>query len=203
MLLRSFRHWTPSYILNRLNLIGYQRRHPDAPWLDKSMIAVLQSWLRPQDRGLEWGSGRSTIWFARRVASLTSIEHDPVWYVRVSEQLKLHGLCNVQIQLCQDETEYWSIAQRLPISSVDFCLVDGILRDRCALTAVPLIKAGGILVVDNCNWYIPNNSRAPFSRRFQDGPFSEEWVQFLSQVKSWRSIWTSNGVFDACLWVKP
>lgn len=85
--MRSFRHWTPRYIWNRLALMADERRHPDAPWLTRTMVEILETWLRPGDVGLEFGSGRSTIWFARRVGHLTSVEHHPGWYAKVKQNL--------------------------------------------------------------------------------------------------------------------
>jgi putative heme iron utilization protein len=49
--------------------------HPNWPWLTKEAILLLERLLRPDDIGLEFGSGRSTIWFAERVEKLISIEH--------------------------------------------------------------------------------------------------------------------------------
>jgi hypothetical protein len=46
--------------------------HPDVPWLTRQAVEILEDWLKPGYVGLEWGSGRSTLWFARRVSHLTS-----------------------------------------------------------------------------------------------------------------------------------
>jgi len=69
--MRSFQHWTPRYIWNRLALMAHERQHPDLPWLTRAMIENLDTWLRPDDVGLEFGSGRSTVWFAQKVGHLT------------------------------------------------------------------------------------------------------------------------------------
>jgi len=42
--------------------MAYEKTHPDAPWLTAHAIAFLVDWLRPEDTGVEWGSGRSTLW---------------------------------------------------------------------------------------------------------------------------------------------
>jgi hypothetical protein len=53
---------------------------------------LLDSWLRPTDRGLEWGSGRSTTWLAARVAHLVVVEHDCGWHARIQRELTSRGL---------------------------------------------------------------------------------------------------------------
>ena len=42
---------------------------PEAPWLPREVVQFLDSWLTPAHLGLEWGSGRSTLWLARRTAT--------------------------------------------------------------------------------------------------------------------------------------
>lgn len=77
--MRTFRHWTPRYVKNRIGVFYYQKIQPDQSWLTRSANEILNSWLTKSDIGLEFGSGRSTLWFAKRMAYLTSVEHDPVW----------------------------------------------------------------------------------------------------------------------------
>jgi hypothetical protein len=59
------------------------------------------------------------------------------------------------------------------------------------------------VIVDNSNWYLPCNSHSPNSRRPHEGPASAIWQLFLSEVKDWHCLWTTNGVTDTTLWVKP
>lgn len=201
--MRSFRHWTPRYIYHRLGLSLYQRRNPNAPWLVRDMVDILENWLKPTDRGIEWGSGRSTIWFAERVGSLVSVEHSPDWYRRVGAELKQKGLQNVEYHLCEDEVDYCKVVDTLSPESIDFCLVDGVARDDCALAAIYLVKPGGIVLVDNCNCYLPTKSLSPYSRKPEQGCYTEKWAAYLDAVREWRQIWTSDGVCDTGLWVKP
>ena len=201
--MRRIKHWTPRYIVNRLRLMAYERRHPDAPWLTQEMVALLESWLRPEDHALEWGAGRSTLWLARRVGRLTSVEHNPSYHLRLKACLQAEGLRNVELHFCEQEAEYVAVAAQLPPENLDLVLVDGLARDLCALAALSRLKAGGILVLDNSNWYLPSESHSPNSRRRQEGPASDAWELFASRVKGWRCLWTSNGVADTALWVKP
>ena len=200
---RRFRHWTPRYIYFRLGVMMHERVHPDAPWFAKSMVEILENWLKPWDRGIEWGSGRSTVWFAERVGSLVSVEHNPIWYEQIGAKLRMRGLQNVEYHLCPNNHDYLGIAEMYPPESFDFCLVDGLERDQCAVSAVSLVKPGGIVIVDNCNWYLPTKSRSPFSRTTQQGPYTKKWAEYGDLVESWRRIWTTNGVNDTALWVKP
>ncbi len=194
------------YALDKLALYRFNRRYPDAPWLTPQMVEILESWLRPTDLGLEWGAGRSSVWFARHMQHLISVESDPEWYARVKEMLASQGLTNVDLHHRTEDAEYIGIADGVAAESLDFVLVDGMLaRDQCALHAIPLLKHGAILVIDNINWYLPNNSHAPGSRRAGDSsrPDAAGWDDYSNRVSTWRRILTTNGVTDTALWVKP
>src|SRR6202007_3269075 len=97
--MRSFGHWTPRYVRDRLGVMAYQMLEPDAPWLTQSANRVLESLLRESDVGLEFGSGRSTRWLAGRIANLTSVEHDPSWANKVRSLLQAGGVRNVDFNM--------------------------------------------------------------------------------------------------------
>jgi hypothetical protein len=82
----------PSCFWRRLVREAFRRQHPEAPAIVANAVIILDNWLRPTDRGLEWGSGRSTIWLASRVAHVLSVEHNPVWYTRVQDAIAARGL---------------------------------------------------------------------------------------------------------------
>ena len=63
-------HRTPRYVYHRTRQLFYERAHPADPWLTPAAIGLLATLLRPADTGAEFGSGRSTLWFAARVAEL-------------------------------------------------------------------------------------------------------------------------------------
>lgn len=205
-------HITPRYIVDRLALMAYERRHPNAPWLTAAMIDVLDQWLRPADRGLEWGSGRSTVWLASRVSHLVSVEDNSDWGKKVRAMLVEHGLQDrVSYNLIpigateqSSASPYVSIASTIAPASLDFCLVDGSLREHCALAAIPLLRPGGLMIIDNIERYLPqdNRTRSPNSHAHKESFASVDWVRFQLAVADWRSIWTTNGIFDTALWVK-
>ena len=207
---RPYRHLTPRYVMDRLGVMHQERRKPDAPWLTAASVEILESWLRVSDVGLEWGSGRSTLWFAKRTSLLHSVEHDVGWGQRVSAQLDGEPSLRVKYHLAEDGTSgrpdsaYVGVVRLLDDESVDYCLVDGVSRDHCANAALDKLKPGGLLIVDNANWYIPRShpSRAPGSRSLLDGFASAEWALFAQRVGGWRCIWTTNGVTDTAIWVR-
>ena len=203
-------HRTPRYVYRRARQLLYERAHPDAPWLTPAAIGLLGTLLRPTDRGAEFGSGRSTVWFATRVAALTSVEHDSRWHETVTSRLKDLGLGNVEYILVPGDqpverggdSAYARTALAFPDASLDFALVDGHYRDYSARFILPKIKPGGMLIIDNVNWYLPCRSKAPNSRTPELGPATDVWAGVWAELAGWRTIWTSSGVWDTAIFIR-
>jgi predicted O-methyltransferase YrrM len=207
---RVLGHRTPRYVYHRTRQLIYERGHADAPWLTPAAISLLESLLRPADRGVEFGSGRSMAWFARRVAALTGVEHDERWYETVTATLRARGLRNVDYILAPPDqpaehggdSAYARTALSFPDDSIDFALVDGHYRDYSAKFILPKIKPGGMLIIDNVNWYLPCQSKAPNSRTAALGPQTPVWAEVAAGLAGWRPIWTSSGVWDTAIFIK-
>jgi hypothetical protein len=205
---RPVTHLTTQYILNRLHVWVYQCRHPDTPWLTRDAISILSSVLRKSDNGLEYGSGRSTLWFAQRTNSLISIEASRVWYDRVSGAIRNLGISNTFYKYIPANPEllddpyrvpYIEADNRIACESLDYALIDGFYRDECALRVVDLLRPGGLLILDNANRFIPHVTRSPFSVATIPTRF---WSEFLLRIATSRLIWTSNGIWDTAVWFK-
>jgi predicted O-methyltransferase YrrM len=206
--MRSFKHWTPRYIRDRVAWEVYQRRHPTRPWIDPTMVRLLETLILPEDRGIEWGSGRSTLWFASRMKSLISVESDPQWHASVRGKLDGAGATNVDyrlVELGDDASEtspYVRVIDEVPDGGLQFALVDGYVRDWCAIRAADKLAPGGILVLDNANIYLDHPTHSPASR-YRSGDAGPTWARFRERVRGWRMAWTSSGVTDAAIWFKP
>ncbi|MEO0137827.1 MAG: hypothetical protein ABIL86_09895 [candidate division WOR-3 bacterium] len=204
----------PRYLFYRIRGKLFEIMHPEVPWLGNSAILFLDNWLKPSDIGFEWGSGRSTIWIGRKVKHLISIEDKQDWYIKIKEEIAINGL-NGKIDLrfipCelkeQDEPEshpYADIILNYPDAYFDFILIDRNIRSLCMERAIEKIKQGGLLILDNANRYIPNRFLNGFSTVHEprDYPRSTKWAQIIEQLKDWRWINTSDGIWDTRFWIK-
>lgn len=196
------RHWTLTYVWDRLNLAAYEHSHPDAPWLTATMTAFLEGWIKPTDVIVEFGSGRSTTWFGKRGGEVVSVEHDCGWFSIVEKRIGEQNLTNVTYLLVENADEYARAADAR-VERADLILVDGINRDQCALWALEKVRPGGIIVVDNANWYLPHTTRSPASVGEHGVPASKDWQCFYNTVSNWRYSWTTNGVTDTAAFFAP
>ncbi|XXF75451.1 class I SAM-dependent methyltransferase [Myxococcaceae bacterium GXIMD 01537] len=188
----------PGKVFHRLRYWVWERMHPDEPWLTPGAVDFLATWLRPDMTGIEWGSGRSTRWYAKHLNHLLSVEHHEGWYARVKAELDGGGVRNVDyrnIPLSHPESEgtrphyeplppYVGVVREFPEGTLDFAVVDGHYRQACVREALPRLKPGGLLLVDDTTMI---------------DPLSEWGVPADWPVASH----TSNGLKTTTLWRKP
>lgn len=205
-----------SYIISSLRQLNFERNHPRYPWITVDMIMILENFLRPSDVGFEFGSGNSTVWFGLNTKQITSVEHNGEWYNRVQLMIKKYRLAkkatvklvkNVDEVMWSGESNYIEPIMSIKNESLDYCFVDGIFRDECILQSIPKLKHGGLLIVDNVDNYFPKN-KISISVRYKRDNFSktvsaQKMKKIFEILNSWRCIWTTCGIQDTALWIKP
>lgn len=194
---RTFKHWSPRYIKNRIGLFIWEKSHPRLPWLTRDSIRIIESLILKTDNMIEFGSGRSTLWFSKRVNKLTSIETDKNWYAKVSNQIIFSS--QFELNLLESQDEFLNKINSFTDHTVDIVLIDGAYRDLCANAILNKIKDGGIIIIDNANWFLFNpQTYSPNSLKNHDEMITE-WKKFYEKTKSNRRIWTSSGITDTLL----
>jgi protein-L-isoaspartate O-methyltransferase len=135
----------PRALWSRILLaLGHRQR---VPWLGYRAVERMGELVQPEWSVLEFGSGMSTLFFARRCRRVVSIESDPAWYRRMLEIFAELGITNVDLRL-RDRAAYTSHPD-LPDGSFDLVVVDGIIRDRTMPVAVRKARPGGYVFMDN------------------------------------------------------
>ena len=89
-----------------------------------------------------------------------------------------------------DMSVYACTVRTFADACIDFSLIDGLYRGHVAKLMMPKIKPGGLLIIDNVNWYLPSRSHAPASRTPALGPNGRVWHEVAQELADWRSIWT-------------
>jgi len=222
---RRFDHWTPQYLRYRIQAAVRATFHPHKPSLTPAAIRELERRLRPDSIGVEWGSGNTTRFFAARTKNLVSYETDPSYYERVAATLHAEHLTNVDYRLIPhdfegegDELEM----HRNPVvravdqfgdETLDYALVDSAPRGCLSRGIAPKIKRGGLLILDNANWFLPpppqvhppapGSVSAVFGTPGGPAPQHECWPVFARDTAGWERRWSSNGVQMTLILVKP
>ena len=183
----------------------------NTPWTSPGSILIFNKLLNKNMTGFEYGSGKSTIYFAKRINHLVSVEHEENWYNMVSARISDENLQHVQYHLIarNEETEvseepefqrhyatelqdfqyrksyyaYFQFILNFPDDHFNFVLVDGRARVECALNSIPKIKPGGCLIVDN-------------SER-------ERYAPLFAILGDWKQVHTTTGLTDTLFFFKP
>jgi len=167
---RFARKWLTSLLPNRSPL------SEEMPWLTFRAIEWLDGYLTPGMSVFEYGAGGSTLFLARRAGSVVSVEHDAEFRDIVASILDAKRIDNCRLTLCRPEPlpegnapeygissftsaqakytglsfeRYVKTIDVYPNRSFDLVVVDGRARASCVARAVPKVKLGGHLLLDN------------------------------------------------------
>lgn len=194
---KRFTHWTPRYIYNRISVMIYEKKYPELPWLTKESNHFIKNYINKNHNMLEIGSGRSKVWFSKRVGKLTSLEHNEIWFNHVKKMITSN---HTKLVLRNNPLRYIQFINDLKNNTLDICLIDGLERGKTLIAAYKKVKKGGLIIFDDANNYICNpNTYSPYSVK---SPLSNVYIEVENLIKNDNLIWTSNGVKDTLLVIK-
>jgi hypothetical protein len=165
------KRWTQSFQSGRNSVVD------ELPWINFLALEFLQKNLRPEYRVFEFGGGGSTLFFCKNTAEVATVEDHAGWFETLSQTVGAKGYKNwkgffVQPEPFQDDKprskenpndfasgskgmenmsfeKYARTIDQYPPEYFDLILVDGRSRPSCVQQAMPRLKIGGLLVVDN------------------------------------------------------
>jgi len=115
------------------------------PWMNYTVIGLIEERLPATARVLEYGSGASTFWWSKRSALVISVESDPYWYERCRNSLP----SNVNLRLASPDESYPNLAEEDRSKSFDVVIIDGHFRVECAHYILPYMSSSAIIVWDD------------------------------------------------------
>ncbi len=161
----------------------------ESAWITFDALQYLDGWLKPAHRVFEYGGGGSTLFFGKRAGFVATVENDGEWFRVLTEKIKEKGYQHWEGFFIPGEPvtdgslprpadpnafrsggqpfknlyfeKYAKAITRYEPASFDLILVDGRARPSCIQQALPYLKPGGLLVVDNAD-------RAYYTEAFHD-----------------------------------
>lgn len=123
------------------------------PWYTYPAIEYLIQFEFKDKRVFEYGCGNSSLFWASRAQSVTSVESDKEWFEIVeTKQLK-----NQELLFRTTQAEYVQAIEEKN-EDYDAIIIDGKWRYYCAVNAVDKLKDDGFIILDNSDWY-PNTAK--------------------------------------------
>jgi len=188
------------------------------PWLTLPAIDALQKFLEPDMRVFEYGSGGSTLFFARRAGEVVSMEHDADWHENLQSRIEEEGIQNCTLHhippSLKSEMEnpdpadpesyvsssdqyagmsfydYATKIESYPDKYFDVVVVDGRARPSCFKHAIAKVKRTGLLVWDNTNRdrYQPAMELVPDRFKFIDYPGPTPFLPHFTKTSIWKGF---------------
>ena len=180
------KRWSSTFEQGRNSVVD------ELPWINFAALDYLKQQLRPDFKVFEFGGGGSTLFFCKNVAEVATVEDHAEWFKTLTETVQSKGYQNWQgffvspepvsgsaprahtnpadfkssIQSLENMSfeKYARSIDQYPEAYFDLILVDGRARPSCIQQAIPRLKKGGLLVVDNTErpYYL-----APFKAIFE------------------------------------
>ncbi len=210
--LRYFRRW------HRSQFHGATPISDEQPWITFDAIQYLEETVGPSHRVFEFGGGGSTLFFLKHCQAVVTVEHDAEWFRLLKQWVEDTQLGNWVGCLVEPERgdlmaspsasnpdhyssggvegvnfiKYASLIDSYPDEYFDLILVDGRSRPACIKHAVPKLKKGGLLALDNADrsYYIGSEIEKILKEYSlvlsAKGP--SPYVRFFTQTNIWRKV---------------
>ncbi len=210
--LRHFRRW------NRSLFHGATPISDEQPWITFDAIQYLEETVESRHKVFEFGGGGSTLFFLKRCQVVVTVEHDAEWFLLLTQRVEDKQLKNWVGCLVEPEhgdlvespnasnpdhyssggvgdvnfRKYVSSIDSYPNEYFDFVLVDGRSRPACIKHAVPKLKKGGLIVLDNADrsYYVGSEIKKIMKEYSlllsEKGP--SPYAPFFTQTNIWGKI---------------
>lgn len=116
------------------------------PWVTYPFIDFIESRLNRSMEIFEYGSGNSTLWYAKKVRYVTSVEHEQNWYDKVKSNLPDNA--SIYYSHLVYGKEYCHFAKNLN-KKFDLIIVDGRDRVNCIKNSIECLTSNGVIILDD------------------------------------------------------
>jgi hypothetical protein len=107
------------------------RKGEPLPWITYPMINFLDGRIKKDSRVFEYGSGNSTLWWAKHCKQVISVEYDKSWYLKMGSKLP-KNVSYIFMQL--DNNKSYSMTILDTKKKFDIVMIDG--RESCRMFKV-------------------------------------------------------------------
>ncbi|WP_276345769.1 FkbM family methyltransferase [Daejeonella sp. JGW-45] len=140
------------------------------PWVTYSFIDFIAERIKKEHTVFEFGSGNSTLYYAKRAKKVVSVEHDKDWFNKISSGKP----ANSDMVFCELQTN--GDYSKMPASmgqKFDIIIVDGRDRVNCCYHSIPALGETGVVVLDDSERAKYNDARIFFQKEgFKELSFS-------------------------------
>jgi hypothetical protein len=126
------------------------------PWVTYSFIDFIKTRLNKDLSIFEYGSGNSTLFYAKHVKNVVSVEHDEAWFNKIVKEKAENA--EMIFTALEKDGEYSQKAKLLG-EKFDIIIVDGRDRVNCCKHSVDALSTNGVIVLDDSERDFYNEAR--------------------------------------------
>jgi len=116
------------------------------PWFTYPAIDFLAGRLNKNLKVFEFGSGNSSLFFAKRVSSITSVEHNKEWFEKIKNSLPENSV----IHHVESKSSEQYLQPLIKIGrKFDIIIIDGIFRNECLINSIDYLTENGVVILDD------------------------------------------------------
>jgi hypothetical protein len=116
------------------------------PWMNYSIVRLLEERLSGNLTLFEYGSGYSTFFYANKVKKVTSVEYDKEWYDKIKAQIPEN--VNLIFQKNDINGNYCRTINSTE-NQYDVVIVDGRDRVNCVKQSIQCLSKKGLILLDD------------------------------------------------------
>jgi len=155
----------------------------EVPWMTYPAIEFLQKNLKKTDLVFEFGAGASTLFFAKKVKKVVTLETNSKWLEAVKQKLTERDVKNVELILMADglTNELYENFAKNREEKFDYVVVDSLKRFECSKASIGALKQGGTVLLDDSE----RKNYQKIFKFFAEEKFTEEnfWGIAPAQLK--------------------
>ena len=155
-------NFVPFYEIVLLPVIIYQvamkklfHFYPSTPCIPYGARKALNSIINANMRLVEFGSGQSTLWYAKRCKEIISLETTDIWFQKVKRNLLKANCTNAKLIRWDSK----SISAKIKSPPPDLIIIDGLRRDICVEYAIEVATDSTWIYLDNTDKDMVCNNR--------------------------------------------
>jgi hypothetical protein len=134
--------WFVSYYTKE----SINRERERIPWCTYSFIKFIEPRLKKEFDVFEFGCGNSTYWYAKKVNSIRSVEHNKMWMDKIFSLLPANAtIVNQSLTVDGDYAKEVLRDNR----NYHIIIIDGEDRNNCLKHSISKLKKDGVIIFDN------------------------------------------------------
>jgi hypothetical protein len=138
--------WSSGWIKSMEQIKPIDNNGNPVPWMNYSFVEFITPRLKHDFKIFEYGSGNSSLYFAKYVNEVVSVEHDYVWFNMIKSVLPANATL---IHVMSDINGHYANAPIILDKKFQMVIVDANDRANCLFKSIDVLTQDGVIILDD------------------------------------------------------